>query len=185
MADTEELEKIDLKGTKVIIPSQKQAFHNPGEKLFSKDNFVYDKECDCYYCPEGHELVREGRQEGYKKIEYRVKDASTCKQCLNYGEYTKAQKGRKVARLLLEEVKEKFEWRYEQPESQEIYKQRKVRVEHPFGHIERNFEMTNFLLRGREGVQAEPSIAAICFNIVRMITLFGGAKGFIGRLCTV
>ncbi len=61
----------------------------------------------------------------------------------------------------------------------------KVRVEHPFGHIERNFEMTNFLLRGREGVQAEPSIAANCFNIVRMITLFGGAKGFIGRLCTV
>jgi hypothetical protein len=25
------------------------------------------KEQDCYYCPEGHELVRDGRQEEYKK----------------------------------------------------------------------------------------------------------------------
>ncbi len=45
--------------------------------------------------------------------------------------------------------------------------------------------MTNFLLRGKEGVQAELSIAATCFNIARMITLFGGVKGFIGRLGTV
>jgi transposase len=184
-ADTEELEKIDRRGTKVIVPSQRQALHDPAEKSFSKDKFVYDKEQDCYYCPEGHELVREGRQEGYKKIAYRVKDATTCNECRNYGECTKAQKGRKVVRLLLEDVKEKLERQYEQPESQEIYKRRKSRVEHPFGHIKRNLGMTNFLLRGREGVQAELSIAATCFNIVRMITLFGGVKGFIGRLCTV
>ncbi len=184
-ADTEELEKIDRKGTKVIVPSQRQALHNPAEKLFSKDKFVYDKEQDCYYCPEGHVLVREGRQEGYKKIAYRVKNANICRECEKYGECTKARKGRKVVRLLLEEVREKLERQYEQPESQEIYKRRKSRVEHPFGHIKRNLGMTNFLLRGREGAQAELSIAATCFNIVRMITLFGGVKGFIGRLRTV
>jgi hypothetical protein len=43
----------------------------------------------------------------------------------------------------------------------------------------------NFLLRGREGVQAELSIAATCFNIARMITLFGGVKKFMGQLSTV
>ncbi len=85
----------------------------------------------------------------------------------------------------MEEVREKLERQYEQPESQEIYKRRKSRIEHPFGHIKRNLGLTNFLLRGREGVQAELSIAATCFNIVRMITLFGGVKGFIGRLRTV
>ncbi|MFQ5788099.1 MAG: transposase [Thermodesulfobacteriota bacterium] len=58
-------------------------------------------------------------------------------------------------------------------------------MEHPFGHFKRNLGMTNFLLRGMEGVQAEFSIAATCFNIVRMITLFGGVKGFIGRPCKV
>ena len=184
-ADAEELEKIDRRGIKVIVPSQRQALHNPEDNSFSKDKFIYDKARDCYYCPEGHELVREGRQEGYKKIAYRVKDATICKECRKYGECTEAQKGRKVVRLLLEEVKEKLERQYEQSESQEIYKRRKSRVEHPFGHIKRNLGMTNFLLRGREGVQAELSIAATCFNIVRMITLFGGVKGFIGRLRTV
>ncbi len=184
-ADTEELEKIDRRGTKVIVPSQRQALHNPGGKSFSKDKFIYDKEQDCYYCPEGHELVYEGMQDRGKTIAYRVKGANVCKQCKSYGECTKAQKGRKIVRLLLEEVKEKLERQYEEPESQEIYKRRKMRVEHPFGHIKRNLGMTNFLLRGREGVQVELSIAATCFNIARMITLFGGVKKFVGRLSTI
>ena len=85
----------------------------------------------------------------------------------------------------LSEVKEKLERQYEHPELQDIYKRRKSRVEHPFGHIKRNLGMTNFLLRGREGVQAELSIAATCFNIARMITLFGGVKNFVGQLSTV
>ena len=111
-ADTEELEKIDSRGTKVIVPSQRQALHNPEEKPFSKDNFIYDKEQDCYYCPEGHKRVYEGMQEWGKTIAYRVKNANICKQCKSYGECTKAQKGRKIVRLLLEEVKEKLERQY-------------------------------------------------------------------------
>ena len=35
-ADTEELEKIDSRGTKVIVPSQRQALHNPVYFLCSK-----------------------------------------------------------------------------------------------------------------------------------------------------
>ena len=95
------------------------------------------------------------------------------------------RRGRKIVRLLQEEVREKLERQYEQSESREVYKRPKSRVEHPFGHIKRNLGITNFLLRGRKGVQAELSIAATCFNIARMITLFGGVKGFIVRLCTV
>ena len=61
-------------------------------------------------------------------------------------------------------------------ESGKIYARRKTRVEHPFGHRKRNPGMANFLLRGREGAHAEISIAAPCFNVVRMITLLGGVK---------
>ena len=120
-----------------------------------------------------------------KSIAYRINDANICKQCSNFVECTNARSGRKIVRLLQEEVREKLERQYEQSKSQEVYKRRKSRVEHPFGHIKRNLGMMNFLLRGKEGVQAELSIAATCFNIARMITLFGGVKGFIGRLCTV
>jgi transposase len=184
-ADTEELEKIDRRGTQVIVPSQRQALHNKEEKPFSKDKFIYNKEYNSYTCPEGHTLVYEGKQDADKKVAYRISDANICKKCRHYGECTNSQRGRKIVRLLQEEVKEKLERYYEQPESQKIYAKRKARVEHPFGHIKRNLGITNFLLRGREGAQAEVSLAATCFNIVRMITLLGGVKELIGGFMTL
>ena len=184
-ANTNELEKIDRRGTSVIVPSQRQALRNPEDRPFSKDKFIYEKNQDCYYCPEGHKLVYSRVHEKGISIAYQIRDANNCRQCSNFGECTNSLSGRKIVRLLQEEVREKLERQYEHPELQEIYKRRKSRVEHPFGHIRRNLGMTNFLLRGREGVQAELSIAATCFNIARMITLFGGVKGLIRRLGTV
>lgn len=184
-ANTKELEKVDRRGTSVIVPSQRQALHNPEDKPFTKDKFNYDKENDCYYCPEGHKLVYSRVHEKGRSIAYQMGDANNCRQCSNFGECTNSKNGRKIVRLLREDVREKLEQQYERSESQEVYKRRKSRVEHPFGHIKRNLGMTHFLLRGREGVQAELSIAATCFNIARMITLFGGVKGFIRRLSTV
>jgi len=80
-----------------------------------------------------------------------------------------------------EEIKEKLEAQYEQAESQEIYARRKDRVEHPFGHIKRNLKTDSFLLRGRDGVQAETSLLATCFNIARMITIMG-VSGILQKL---
>ena len=108
-------------------------------------------------------------------------DAGICKQCKHYGQCTNSQRERKIVRLSQEAVKEKLERQYEQPESQEIYARRKARVEHPFGHIKRNLGMTSFLLWERESAQAEISIAATCFNIVRMITLIGGVRELVGQ----
>jgi transposase len=183
-ADTEELEKIDQRGTQVIVPSQRQASHTP-EKPFSKRAFTYDHKSDCYFCPEGHKLRYAGRQAGGRKLDYLITDAAICKRCTHYGTCTTAKKGRKIVRLANEETKEKLEHQYEQPDSQEVYARRKQRAEHPFGHIKRNLGFTNFSLRGREGARAEISIPAICFNIARMITIFGGVQKMITRLSAV
>jgi hypothetical protein len=72
-----------------------------------------------------------------------------------------------------EDLKIKLEAQYEEESSQKIYARRKTRVEHPFGHIKRNLKTDAFLLRGRDGVQAETSLLATCFNVARMITIFG------------
>ena len=74
-------------------------------------------------------------------------------------------------RLVLEDLKEKFEALYES--SQEIYARRKTRAEHPFGHIKRNLKTDGFMLRGRDGVQAETSLLATCFDLRRMMTIVG------------
>ena len=181
-SNIEELEKIDYENRKIIVPSQKQALHNKKEKPFSKEHFAYDKENDCYYCPQGYKLKKRSRKKKSNKIEYQISNPQICKKCKHYEMCTSAKEGRSITRLAKEELKEKFERQYEEVQSQEIYKRRKERVEHPFGHIKHNLGLTGFLLRGRERIKAEISLAATCFNIARMITIFGGVQLLVLKL---
>jgi transposase len=174
-SNTKELEKLDER--KIVVPSQRQALHQP-EKPFSKSQFTYNAEENCYYCPEGHPLIYSTQDTRGEQLVYRIKDANLCRQCKNFGICTNARQGRKIKRLIREELKEKIERQFNEPESQEIYVRRKTRAEHPFGHIKHNLGIRNFLLRGRDGAKAEISIGATCFNIARMITLLGGVLGF-------
>lgn len=183
-ADTDELEKIDAQGIKVIVPSQRQGLHEE-EGPFSKSHFTYDKEKDCYYCPEGHQLKYDGTDKNTGKRYYLITHKKLCASCSNFGQCTSAKKGRRITRLKNEEAKQRFEAIYEHEESQLIYARRKCTAEHPFGHIKRNLKTDAFHLRGREGVQAETSLLATCFNVRRMITIFGGVVQFIEKLAGV
>ncbi len=182
-ADTNELEKIDAQEIKVIVPSQRQALHE-GEKPFGKQEFCYDKEQDCYYCPEGHRLRLAGTEKKTGKKRYQIVEKEICLTCQHYGICTTGKNGRRIVRLHNEEIKEKLEEQYEQSASQEIYFRRKARVEHPFGHMKRNLKTQAFILRGRDGVQAETSLLATCFNIARLITILG-VSGIMQKLATI
>lgn len=179
-ADTEELEKVDEQGIEVIVPSQRQALHGEGGP-FSKSHFRYDKEQDCYWCPTGERLRYVWTERGNGKRHYQITNPAICHRCEHYGQCTSAKKGRKIIRLAREEIKEKLEAKYEEASSQEIYARRKARVEHPFGHIKRNLKTDAFMMRGREGVGAETSLLATCFNLARMISILG-VNGLIGKL---
>jgi transposase len=171
-SDTAAMEKIDEQGIRVIVPSQRQALHEP-ESPFSKSHFTYDKEQDCYICPEGYRLLHSYTHEKKGKRQYRMEDKKSCHHCQHYGQCTKSERGRNIIRLRNEDVKLKLEAQYEEASSQAIYKRRKSRVEHPFGHIKRNLKTDSFLLRRKDGVQAETSLLATCFNMARMITILG------------
>ena len=171
-ANTDELEKIDAQGITVIVPSQRQALHEE-EGPFSKSHFTYDQALDCYFCPEGHSLTFRSIEKKKNHVIYQIKHKKLCHACKHYGQCTKTKSGRSVVRLHNEEVKLKLEVQYEESASQEIYRRRKTKVEHPFGHIKRNLKTDAFLLRRKDGVQAETSLLATCFNMARLITIFG------------
>jgi IS5 family transposase len=57
-----------------------------------------------------------------------------------------------------------------------LLRRRRMRAEHPFGHIKHNLGMRSFLLRGLIGVSAEAALAATSFNLARMLTLVGVRK---------
>lgn len=78
-----------------------------------------------------------------------------------------------MLRFSAEKERQRFQEQYKEAESQKIYKLRQQKVELPFGHIKRNLGANSFLIRGVEGARAEISVLASCFNITRMITIFG------------
>jgi transposase len=171
-AMVDELEKIDNQNIEVIVPSQRQASGKVPEP-FDARNFTYDRANDRYICPKGN-LLRFRKVEVKRRRKIYLGCGSTCRACEHFGTCTTNHiHGRKVTRLLKEDLRREFERQYELPDNQEIYKLRKQKVELPFGHIKHNLGVSGFLLRGLAGVKAEFSIMASCFNITRMIRLLG------------
>ena len=170
-ADINELEKIDAQDIKVIVPSSRQISRKePGP--FDRSHFQYDREHDSYICPQGHVLRYSSTNLQKRHKVYRI-GGSACKNCCHLGVCTSNPRGRTIARLLKEEQVKKLEAQYEQPESKDVYKLRKQKVELPFGHIKHNLGVSGFLLRGLDGVKAETSLLSTCFNIARMTSIIG------------
>ena len=174
-ANTQQLNEIEERGIKVIVPSQDQARKKPLGP-FGKDKFVYDPDRDCYICPEGQLLRYRKTDFKTRQKTYQVSRPAICHDCQHFGVCTKAKQGRSIVILLDQGIKERLEAQYASPESQIIYQRRKQRVEHPFGHLKHNLGVRSFLLRGLQGVRAEAGLLATCFNLTRLITLLGVSK---------
>lgn len=178
-ADIDELEKIDKQDIKVIVPSSRQICRKELGP-FDRSFFRYNHEQDIYTCPEGHVLRYSSTNQQKQHKVYRI-GGSLCKQCRHFGVCTNNPRGRTVTRLLKEDLVQKLEAQYEQPESQEVYKLRKQKAELPFGHIKHNLKVSGFLLRGLDGVKSEAAILSSCFNVARMISIIG-VLGLIDKL---
>lgn len=170
--NVDDIKKVKEAGIRVVAPSKTQASKKELSP-FDKAQFEFDHEKDCYICPEGNPLTSVTINKAKKCTVYQIKDGATCRNCCHFNTCTTNKSGRKVTRLFNEDVREELEGEYKKPESQEIYKLRKEKVELPFGHIKHNLKMTGFLLRGLSGVNAEMSLFANSFNIVRMVNIFG------------
>lgn len=180
-ADADALAEIDHTRTQVVVPTQQQA-SGKEPPAFDKSTFTYDKEHDEYICPQGHRLKKSAFDKGNNQHIYRITSRNLCHQCKHYGVCTVDKKGRTVKRLVNEAVKERIAAYYDTQEGQDVYARRKRYVEHPFGHLKRNLGITQFLLRRKDGGNAEISLGATCFNIARMITIFGSVQNAIVQI---
>jgi len=181
-SSVEDIKPLLDEGKTVIVPNNQQAQKEPREDRFGKNAFTYNPDKDTYTCPNGEEMYCSNSRGDRNRMEYRMKNPSACRSCVHFGECTSSKSGRRIYRLVHEEIKEKLEKIYESEKGQEIYAKRKMRVEHPFGHIKRNLGAGAFLLRGLAGVNAELSILGTCFNIARMITIMGGVRPLLENL---
>jgi transposase len=141
----------------------------PGEKCeegYQKSKFIYDDENDQYICPQEQTLYRKGAK---NRQEYSNQKA--CKKCVYRERCTKREKGRIIIRSEYEASMEACVARFN--ENKELYKQRQMIVEHPFGTIKRTLGFSYFLMRGIENVKTENHLHMLTYNIKRLLNIYG------------
>ena len=173
-SSVEDLEKID-KEIQVVVPSKEQ-IHQEREEIpfhpFDKEQFRYDQEKNEYICPDGKTLKYSYFDQEKSALVYQAKP-DDCLTCKHFGHCTTDKKGRRIRQSAHKDFQKQLDDIYQSPGGQRIYKLRKEKVEHPFGHMKRNLGAGQFMLRGKAKVDAELSILSTCFNIARMMTIFG------------
>jgi hypothetical protein len=155
---------------------------NKQTKCFGKQAFVYVELEDCYYCPAGEVLPREGSEKQYRRsgevierVNYRGRGCGGCSLAPRCRTNPDAKGGRKVSRDVYEETRKRHRERMAQPEAKEQYKKRQHFGETQFAVLKTVLDMRRFLLRGREGVGQEWTWACMAFNVKKIMSLIGTA----------
>lgn len=145
-----------------------------GEKKFNKDNFKYDKEHDCYICPEGEKLKKQGcfpviavRKSG-EKTQYFQYQCYRCHKCRFKKECCTNKRGRCITRYFDEELREEMAQKIRSQEGYELYKQRLKTAEPVFGNIKHNLGFHVFSLRGLIKTRGEFFLATTAHNLVKI-----------------
>lgn len=120
-----------------------------GETTIKKYRFKYNKEKDCYICPEtGVILSYTGRidKNGYKYYS----DKRNCKECPEIKGCCGKRKYRVITRHLLEELTEENRERRLSERGKELYKLRKEKVERSFADSKQNHGYRYAMYKGIE-----------------------------------
>ena len=157
-------------GIKTFVSRRRQS--PPAKDVFPTERFIYDKDKDCYICPAGKELKPKGKP--YTRGEHtslQYSNYEACENCQLKKQCTKSKKGRAIHRSVYQEALEENEARVRA--NPEYYKQRQQIIEHVFGTLKRQWNFTYTLMRGKRGVATEVSIIMICYNLRRLLSIFG------------
>ena len=135
--------------------------------LFSKEDFRYDPQHDCYCCPAGEKLTfRFQTTEKGRDIKYYA--SSACSRCPSKAQCTRNKGGRRITCWVDEDLLDEMERRVRgDPEKMRL---RKRLAEHPFGTIKHHWDQGHFLTRKLPNVRAEIVTA---YNIMRAIKVLG------------
>jgi hypothetical protein len=166
----EEVKTCEESGMTVYVPRPNNS-SNLKRGLFTKKDFVYEPEKDCYRCPAGKELsyrfnsVEQGRA-------VRSYEIFGCNSCELKSKCSINKRGRRrITRWVNEAILEAMARRVaEHPEKMEL---RRCLAEHPFGTIKRVMNQGYFLMRGLTKVGAETSLTILAYNLKRVINILG------------
>src|SRR5437773_5739760 len=146
---------------------------NKKRGLFTKQDFSYEEEKDCYLCPAGAALTyRYQSFEQNRQIRYYT--TRKCRDCPIKHRCTTNQRGRRITRWVDEKLLEDMARRVRA--RPELMRRRQQLSEAPFGTIKRAMGHSYFLMRGLNKVGAEMSLTVLTYNLKRVINILGVKK---------
>ena len=167
-----ELARCERKGVRPYVsPKEPNEQSTPG---FNKSDFIYDRKSDTYTCPAGSLMRTNGSV--YKKTDrgkysFRRYLTNDCQSCPLKEKCTARDQGRLIERPLHQDYVDRNDRRVRK--DMWYYKKRQEIIEHIFGTIKRQWDMDHTLVKGRQNVETEYRLAAICYNLTRVVSIIG------------
>ena len=168
-ASFDNYEELNNRNKIIYIPDQQ--LNNEAEKEqnpYHKNHFIYNKEKDCFICPENKELPFYGSHTHKKNKQqsnvYRCNDCPSCDKqalCCLKGRYRqihvqKREYLRKQIREILNSIEGKFKYL------------KRMRIESVFGNIKHNLNYMHLYLKGIKKTTAEWQLICIGHNLKKI-----------------
>jgi len=143
----------------------------PSERgLFTRQDFVFDAQNDCYICPAGEKLTKGAARSDRKDDIDIYRHLTACFTCPLKPKCT-PDKLKRIKRWKHEGVLDKMQARLDHmPHAMGI---RRQTVEHPFGTLKAWMGSTHFLTKTLEKIRTEMSLHVLAYNIKRLIQMLG------------
>jgi transposase len=177
----EELDKCQKNNITTYVSPKAPATKDIG--LYPITSFIYDKEKDCYTCPQGHSMNTNGRwcqhsdrrRKGKGACRFQRYNTTACKSCTHRHLCTQSKSNvRYIDRSEYTEIIEANTRRVEN--NPDYYRQRQQVTEHMFGTLKRQRGFTHALMRRKDNVLGEVGLMFIGYNLTRCISIFGVEK---------
>jgi transposase len=167
----EQVERCEAEGIVPHVPANRSINNQGDGKLFDRTVFVYDEKTDTFRCPAQQTLRRKQLHRKDRAVIYAA-EPEVCASCPLKPSCTTGTR-----RLVQRHLHEAALQRMQQRTTADVMRLRRSIVEHPFATLKyRIFGHPRFLLRGLGGAQTEISLAALVYNLKRMMNVLGGQK---------
>lgn len=152
-----------------VIPVMPYTRPKTKEGYFTKSDYLYDPQQDCYTCPQGQELRHTNtNRDGYR--EYRSK-AKNCRQCPCRMQCTQSKNCVKIIqRHIWQEFVDTAECIRKTPEGKALYKKRKETIERVFADAKEKHGMRYTQYRGLARVKMQVGLTYACMNLKKLAT---------------
>ncbi|GAI72627.1 unnamed protein product, partial [marine sediment metagenome] len=153
----------------VAIPTVAANAPNPE---YNVEHFTYDKESDCYICPQGKEMTTTGKWHFAKTYRFKRYTTKACKTCPVKPECSKAKYGKAIQRSEYMELINRNKERIEK--NKDYYRRRQAIVEHPYGTIKRQWRFSYVSTKkGKQRASADVGFMFIAYNLRRIMNIVG------------